>query len=140
MEARSSHPGREWGEYREPNARGSAREGPPPPDLSFAHRLGVGRGGMVAADPVHVGLGEMPPHASAPAGRGALAPQRAGGTGGRRRSIDAPLRALAVAQETQGLTTRTGVGIRCRVVAEVLIPELSCPVADLRQGEVGADP
>ena len=35
------------------------------PDLAFAHGLGVGLGGVVAADPVEVGLLQAAPHAPA---------------------------------------------------------------------------
>src|SRR3954463_9870687 len=103
------------------------------PDLPFAHRLGVGLRCLISPDPVQICFIEMPSHAPTPAGSGALASQGAASTGRCRCGVDAPLRALAVGQETQHLIARTPIAIRGRVVDEVSFPELPRPVADLRQ-------
>src|SRR5215210_396354 len=107
------------------------------PDVPFAHGPGIGFGRVVGPYPLSILLIAMPSYAPTAQRGGALVAEFTRATDPGWGRVDATVRARAVAQETQGLTTRTGVGIRCRVVAEVLIPELSYPVADLGQGEVG---
>jgi hypothetical protein len=109
------------------------------PDLSFAHRLGIGLRRMVGPNPLPIRLIEMPPHAAAAARGRALAAQRAAGTGCCGRGVNAPLRALAVRQEAQRLTARAAERVCSCIVDKVVLPESPGSLPDLRQREVGAD-
>jgi hypothetical protein len=101
------------------------------PNVSFAHRLGIGLRRMVGPYPLPIRLIEMTPHASAAVRGRALAAERAGDTGSCGRDVDAPLRALTLGQKAQRLATWTALAIRGRVVDEGLLPESPGSLADL---------
>ena len=109
------------------------------PDLSFAHRFGIGRGRVVGTDPVPICLIEVSPHAAAATRGGALATERTGSADRCGRGVNAPLRALTVGQEAQRLLAWAPVAIRGHVVDEVGLAEPPGSLPDCRQGEVGTD-
>src|SRR3954453_15083951 len=101
------------------------------PDLTFAHRLGVGLGGVVAPHPVEIRLveaaRELPPVGTA----GALDLQRAGVTGSGWCPVDSGPLGVLVLAEGQFLATGAVIDIALGFIGESIPAEQARSVIEV---------